>query len=38
MLESEVGLSVRQIAARHKLSHRYINRLLPLAWLAPGHH
>ena len=28
-------LSVRQLAARQNLSHRYINRLLPLAWLAP---
>lgn len=35
MLESEDGLSVRQLAARQNLSHRYINRLLPLAWLAP---
>lgn len=34
MLESEDGLSVRQLAARQSLSHRYINRLLPLAWLA----
>jgi hypothetical protein len=35
MLELEKGLSVRQLAARQSLSHRYINRLLPLAWLAP---
>jgi site-specific DNA recombinase len=35
MLESEDGLSVRRLAARQNLSHRYINRLLPLAWLAP---
>jgi site-specific DNA recombinase len=35
MLESEDGLSVRELAARQSLNHRYINRLLPLAWLAP---
>jgi len=35
MLESEDGLSVRVLAARQNLNHRYINRLLPLAWLAP---
>lgn len=34
MLESEDGLSVRQLAARQSLSHRHINRLLPLEWLA----
>jgi len=35
LLESEDGLSVRELAARQNLNHRYINRLLPLAWLAP---
>lgn len=35
MLESEHGLSVRELAARQRLNHRYINRLLPLAWLSP---
>ena len=35
MLEAEDGLSVRELAVRQSLNHRYINRLLPLAWLAP---